>query len=51
MITILPPDPDLTPLRGLANHIPDAAFNRPQGDVNILLGLRDSALHGSMERQ
>ena len=50
-ITILPPDPDLTPLRDLANHLPDAAFNRPQGDVDILLGLRDSALHGSTEQQ
>ena len=50
-ITILPPDPDLTPLRSLAEYLPDAAFRRPQGDVDILLGLRDSALHGSTERQ
>ena len=50
-ITILPPDPDLTPLRSLAEHLPDAAFHRPQGDVDILLGLRDNALHGSTERQ
>ena len=50
-ITILPPDPDLSPLRALEGSLPDDAFNRPQGDVDILLGLRDSALHGSTERQ
>ena len=50
-ITILPPDPDLTPLNGLVADYPEALTERPQGDVDLLLGLRNSALHGSTERQ
>ena len=50
-ITVLPPDPDLTPLPGLLGGYPDAVLQRPQGEVDILLGLRNSALHGSTEKQ
>ena len=50
-ITILPPDPDLTPIQHLVRDIPEAVLDRPQGEVDVLLGLRDSALHGSTERQ
>ena len=45
-ITVLPPDPDLAPLQALEPSIPPAALQRPQGHVDILLGLRNSALHG-----
>ena len=50
-ITILPPDPDLAPIRELLRGYPEAVLDRPQGDVDILLGLRNSALHGSTEEQ
>ena len=50
-ITILPPDPDLAPIRELLQGYPEAVLDRPQGDVDILLGLRNSALHGSTEEQ
>ena len=50
-ITVLPPDPDLSPLQELMQGLPAAVLQRPQGNVDILLGLRDSALHGCTERQ
>ena len=50
-ITILPPDPDLSPIQGLVQHLPEAVLQRPQGDVDMLLGLRDSALHGTTVQQ
>ena len=50
-ITVLPPDPDLTPIKELLRGYPEAVFDRPQGDVDILLGLRNSALHGRTEEQ
>ena len=50
-ITILPPDPDLSSLQELVRGLPDDVLKRPQGNVDILLGLRDSALHGSTHQQ
>ena len=50
-ITVLPPDPDLSPLQDLLRGYPDAVLNRPQGEVDLLLGLRNSALHGHTEKQ
>ena len=50
-ITELPPDPDLTPIRDLVQGYPDAILHRPQGQVDILLGLRNSALHGSTVKE
>ena len=50
-ITVLPPDPDLTPIQHLVQGYPAAVLNRPQGEVDLLLGLRNSALHGSTEKQ
>ena len=46
-ITILPQDPDLSPLLPLVQGLPEEVLQRPQGDVDVLLGLRDSALHGT----
>ena len=45
-ITVLPPDPDLSPIKELVEHLPGAVLDRPQGRVDILLGLKNSALHG-----
>ena len=50
-ITTLPPDPDLSPLIPLLDGIPLEVLDRPQGRVDVLLGLRDSALHGRDEHQ
>ena len=50
-ITVLPPDPDLAPLRELLRGYPDDVLDRPQGEVDLLLGLRSSALHGNTEKQ
>ena len=50
-ITVLPPDPDLSPIQPLVRHLPAAVLQRPQGDVDVLLGLRDSALHGTTVQQ
>ena len=50
-ITILPPDPDLSPISGLLQGYPPEVLQRPQGDVDLLLGLRDSYLHGCTVRQ
>ena len=50
-ITVLPPDPDLAPIQGLVKHLPPAVLDRPQGDVDILLGLKNSALHGRTVEQ
>ena len=46
-ITTLPPDPDLTGIQDLVDGYPPEVLQRPQGEVDILLGLRNSALHGS----
>ena len=45
-ITTLPPDPDLSPLLPLLGDVPDAVLERPQGRVDVLVGLRNSSLHG-----
>ena len=50
-ITVLPPDPDLSPISGLVQGYPPEVLQRPQGDVDLLLGLRDSYLHGCTVRQ
>ena len=50
-ITVLPSDPDLSVLRDLVNGYPPEVLARPQGEVDILLGLRNSALHGSTVEQ
>ena len=50
-ITILPPDPDLSPISGLVQGYPPEVLQRPQGDVDLLLGLRDSYLHGCTVQQ
>ena len=50
-ITTLPPDPDLSGIRDLVQGLPEEVLKRPQGEVDILLGLRNSALHGSTVRQ
>ena len=45
-ITTLPPDPDLSPLLPLLGDVPEAVLHRPQGRVDLLVGLRNSGLHG-----
>ena len=45
-ITILPPDPDLSDIKSLVCDYPPEVLSRPQGDVDLLLGLGNSALHG-----
>ena len=35
-ITILPPDPDLTPIHDLVRDYPEAVVNRPQGEVESI---------------
>ena len=45
-ITTLPPDPDLSPLLPLLGDVPEQVLSRPQGRVDVLLGLRNSKLHG-----
>ena len=50
-ITTLPPDPDLTPLLPLLDGVPAEVVDRPQGRIDVLLGLRSSSLHGRDERE
>ena len=45
-ITTLPPDPDLSPILSLLGDVPEEIIARPQGRVDVLLGLRNSKLHG-----
>ena len=45
-ITTLPPDPDLSPLLPLLGDVTEQVLTRPQGRVDVLLGLRNSKLHG-----
>ena len=45
-ITTLPPDPDLSPLLSLLDGVPAAVLERPQGQVDVLIGLKNSSLHG-----
>ena len=50
-ITMLPSDPDLSPIQHLVESYPPEVLDRPQGEVDILLGLRNSALHGTTREQ
>ena len=50
-ITNLPRDPDLSPLLALFDDVPAGAIDRPQGEVDVLLGLRSTRLHGVDVRQ
>ena len=50
-ITTLPPDPDLSPLLPLLGDVPHQVLERPQGRVDVLLGLRNSKLHGKDIRE
>ena len=50
-ITTLPPDPDLSPLLPLLGDVPEAVLQRPQGRVDMLVGLRNSSLHGKDVRE
>ena len=45
-ITTLPEEPDLEPVLHLLDRLPGGILDRPQGRVDILLGLGSSALHG-----
>ena len=49
-ITTLPPDPDLSPLIPLLGEASSAIEHRPQGRIDVLLGLKSSKLHGKCER-
>ena len=48
-ITVLPPDPDLTPISHLVEQYPEEMLQRPQGEVDMLVGLKNSSLHVCME--
>ena len=48
---MLPPDPEFAPIKHLVEHLPPAVLDRPQGNVDILLGLKNSALHGRTVEQ
>ena len=50
-ITTLPPDPDLSPLLPLLGGVPEQVLARPQGRVDVLIGLRNSKLHGKDVRE
>ena len=50
-ITTLPPDPSLSPLLHLLEGVPEEVLVRPQGRVDVLLGLRNSKLHGKDVRE
>ena len=50
-IMVLPADPNLTPIQDLVRGLPNAMIQRPQGTVDVLLGLRDSVLHGTTYKQ
>ena len=49
-ITVLPPDPDLNPIQHLVAGYPEAVLQQPQGEVDMLLGLKNSSLHGCLEQ-
>merc|ERR1712055_1042166 len=50
-VTTLPQDPDLGPIRSLLAGYPEEMFHRPQGRVDILLGLRSTRLHGKVVKE
>ena len=47
-ITTLPRDPDLGPIRRPLSEYPEEIFHRPQGRVDILLGLQNTRLNGKV---
>ena len=50
-VTTLPEEPDLGPIRHLLKGLPDEVVQRPQGKVDILLGLGSSSLHGRTRQE
>merc|ERR1712055_292210 len=50
-ITTLPRDPDLGPIKSLFSGYPQEMFHRPQGRVDLLLGLRNTRLHGKVVKE
>ena len=50
-VTTLPEEPDLAPICHLLKGLPDEVVQRPQGRVDILLGLRSSSLHGRTRQE
>ena len=50
-ITTLPEEPNLDPLLPLLVGLPREVLDRPQGQVDVLLGLRSSALHGRTRQE
>merc|ERR1712055_894245 len=50
-ITTLPRDPDLGPIKSLFSGYPQEMFHRPQGRVDLLLGLRNTRLHGRVVKE
>ena len=50
-ITVLPQDPDLDGIKSLVREYPPEVLSRLQGDVDLLLGLGNSALHRVMVEQ
>ena len=50
-ITTLQPDPDLSPLLPLLDGILERVLARPQGRVDVLIGLHNSKLHGKDVRE
>ena len=50
-VTILPDEPDLSPLTPLLEGLLQEVLVRPKGQVDILLGLGSSALHGKTKQE
>ena len=50
-ITTPPGEPDLSPIEGLLDGLPREILDRPQGRVDILLGLGISSLHGRTRQE
>ena len=50
-ITTLPDKPDLKPLLPLLEGLPQEIIEQPQGQVDVLLGLGSSMLHGKTKRE
>ena len=45
-ITTLSQEPDLAPIKSLLSRYPEEILHRPRGRVDVLLGLRNTRLHG-----
>ena len=50
-ITTLPEEPSLDPLLPLLDGLPRDVLDRPQGQVDVLLYLRSSSLHGKIRQE